>query len=175
MAGQNTRRCRASTAAACGRVWSGSQTFHGRNLYLFVMEEIIDAARRLGVDPRHFGKVRDRRTLDGLERAEVVQQRAPARGSDARDFLEAGFTQVAPAALAMRSDGKAMRLVAQPLDEIQHGIARRQLEGCPAVHVEGFVAGVALRSLGDGDARNVEAERGQCFARSGQLPLTAVD
>ena len=69
-----------------------------------------------------------------------------------------------------------MRLVAQPLHEIEHGIARLQFERLAAGREEGLAAGVALRPLGDGDQRHVgEAERGERRLRGGKLPAAAVD
>ena len=73
-------------------------------------------------------QIGERGALDRLQRAEMMQQRALARRADAGDFLQAGLADVLLAARAVRADGEAMRLVAQPLDEIEHRIARRQLE-----------------------------------------------
>ncbi len=53
------------------------------------------------------------------------------------------------AAGPMRGDGEAVRLVAQALQEIQHRVARRQLERLDAVGVEPLAAGIAVRALGD--------------------------
>ena len=47
----------------------------------------------------------------------------------------------------MRADGEAMRLVAQPLQEIQHRIARLEREGRLAGHEEALAAGVAVGPL----------------------------
>ncbi len=68
-------------------------------------------------------------------------------------------------ARAVRADREAVRLVAQPLHEIQHGVARLQLERLARGHEEGLAAGIALRPLGDGDDGNVgDAERGERLA-----------
>src|ERR1700733_8024556 len=68
-----------------------------------------------------------------------------------------------------------MRLVAQPLDEIQDRIARRQLERRAAWNKEGFAAGIAVRAFGDGDERNVGTEAFKRLARRRELALAAVD
>ena len=90
-----------------------------------LVEEIVDLARGLGVDAGHLGEIGGGGALDRLERAEMLQQRALARRADAGDFLQAGLADVALAPRAVRADREAMRLVAQPLDEIEHRIARR--------------------------------------------------
>ena len=103
---------------------------------------------------RHYGRMP---TKDELSLYRSTEPNVPSDQAIRRHF--GGYSGLV-AALAMRSDGKAMRLVTQPFDEIQHGVARRQLERWPVRHMEGFVAGVALRSLGDGDEWNLKTERG---------------
>src|ERR1043166_1201910 len=88
------------------------------------VEKFEDPARAFGADARHLAEVGDRSALDFLQRSEMVQQRALARRPDAGDFLQAGLADILLAQLAMRADHKAMRLVAQPLDKIQHRITR---------------------------------------------------
>jgi len=114
--------------------------------------------RRLGPDTIDLHQIRDRGALDRLERAEVVQQRPLSRRSDAGDLLQAGLAQIALAARPVRTDGETMRLVAQPLDKIEHRIARRQLERVAAGKEEGFAAGVTIRPLGDGKERHVDTK-----------------
>ena len=50
----------------------------------------------------------------------------------------------------MRADGEAMRLVAQALDEIKRGIARRQPERLAPRDEKHLASGVAVGPLGDG-------------------------
>src|SRR3954454_24741230 len=90
------------------------------------VEEIVDLASGLFIDARHLRQIAERGALDRFQGAEMVQQRAFARWADAGDFLQAGLADVLLAAGAVRSDGEAVRLVAQPLDEIKQRIARRQ-------------------------------------------------
>src|SRR5580658_3609171 len=131
--------------------WPPSDIFLGRPL----VEKFVNPPRRFGADAFDLHQVGDRGALDGFERAEVVQQRAFARRSDAGDLLQAGLAHIARAARPVRADGKTMGLVAQPLDEIEHRVARRQLERVAAREEEGFAAGVAVRPLGNGGKRNL--------------------
>src|SRR5262249_31803505 len=93
-----------------------------------LVEEVVDLARGLGADPGHLGEIGQRRALDRLERPEMVEHRALAGQADAGDFLQPRLADIAPAPDAVRADREAMRLVAQPLDEIEHRIARLELE-----------------------------------------------
>src|SRR5262245_42838441 len=106
----------------------------------------------------------------------MVQQRPLAGRADAGDFLQAGLADVAPAPDAVRPDCETMRLVALPLHEVEHGIARPELERLASRLEESFEPGVAIRSLGDGDERHVRyAKSRQRLLRGGELPAAAVD
>src|SRR5207244_6690993 len=102
------------------------------------VEEIVDFARRFGIDSGHMLQIGDRGALDRLERAEVTQQRTLARRTDPGDFLQAGFADVLLALLPMRTDREAMRFVAQTFDEIENRIARAQAERLAPCHEEGL-------------------------------------
>src|SRR5712691_232974 len=133
MGARNTRRADASTrspnlsghlhASAPGRCQMIGHASTGRGV-----EEIVDLAPDLRVDAGDLLEVGNGGALDRPEGAEVAQQRALARRADAGDFLQAGLAQVALAFLPMRADREPMRLVAQPLDEVEHRIARLELE-----------------------------------------------
>src|SRR5437764_12803376 len=112
------------------------------------VEEFIDFARRFGIDPGHMFQIGDGGTLDCLQRAEVPQQRALTHRTDAGDFLQAGFADVLLALLPMRADRETMRLIAQPLDEIQHPIARPDPGWRAPRHEESLAPGIALRAFG---------------------------
>src|ERR1700735_972874 len=103
-----------------------------------LVEKFVNSPRRFGADTIDLHQVGDRRPLDRLERTEVVQQRPFPRWADARDFLQAGLAQIAHPARPMRTDRETMRLVAQPFDEIKHGIAWRQFERVAARNKEGL-------------------------------------
>ena len=106
----------------------------------------------------------------------MAQQRTLARGTNAGDFLQSGFADVAPPPDAMRAHREAMRLVAQPLHEIEHRIARLELERLASREKEGLEPGIALRPLGDGDKRQIDdAEGGERLQRGAELSPPAVD
>src|SRR5712692_3485739 len=96
-----------------------------------LVEEVVDLARGFRADPGHLGEIGQRRALDRLERPEMVEQRSLAGRADAGDFLQPRLADIASAPDAVRTDREAMRLVAQPLDEIEHRIAWLELERLP--------------------------------------------
>src|SRR5215831_6697275 len=127
-----------------------------------LVEEVVDLARGLGADPGHVGEIGQRGALDRLEGPEMVEQRALAGRADAGDFLQPRLADIAPAPDAVRSDREAMRLVAQPLDEIEHRIARLELERLPPGLEEGLHPRVPIRAFGDRKERHIDdAERRQ--------------
>ena len=139
------------------------------------MKERINPPRGFRADTIDLYQIRDRSALDRLERAEVVEQRALARWANAGDLLQAGLAQIARPARAVRTDGEAMRLVAQTLDKIKHGITRRQAKRLAAGHKERFAASVAIRTFGDRDQRNLGTERLEHLTRGVELTLAAVN
>src|SRR6476620_2515730 len=141
-----------------------------------LVEEIVDLARRLRADPGNFGEIGEPGALDRLERPEMVQQRALARGTDAGDFLQSGLADIEPAPNAVRTYCEPMRFVTQPLHETQHHIARLELEGVPPGHEEGLKPGIAVGPLGDRDERYVgDAERAEGLLRRRELAPSAID
>src|SRR5271170_7780367 len=97
-----------------------------------IVEKVINPSCGLVADAGNLAQIGDRGALDRLEGAEMAQQGAFAGRADAGDLLQPGLADVAAAPLAVRPDGKAVGLVAQALDEVEHGVARRQLERRPA-------------------------------------------
>src|SRR5438045_9240049 len=76
----------------------------------------------------------------------------------------------------MGTDREAVRLVAQPLQEIEHRVARLEREGWPAGDEKALAPGIAVGAFGDRNDRNIiDAELGEDPSRLGQLPLPAVD
>ena len=76
----------------------------------------------------------------------------------------------------MRADGKAMRLIAHPLDEIEYRIAWRQLDRRACGQEKSFVASVALRSLGNANDRQfLKPKFIERFACGTELTRSAVD
>ena len=133
------------------------------------MEEVVDRLRQLGRHARHGGEIGERGAADGLCRAEMRQQGALPRRADALDLVERVLRQGRLAPGAVRADGEAVRLVAQPLYELEHRIARLQHEGLAAGDEELLAAGVAVRPLGDADQRDIvlKAEFLENAARGG--------
>src|SRR5688500_1587507 len=140
------------------------------------MKEIIDLARGFGIDSGYMFEIGHRGAFDCLEGAEVTQQRSFAHRPDTGDFLQAGLADVLLALLAMRTNGESMRLIAQPLHEVEHRIAWPELERLAPRDEERLTAGIAFGPLGDADQRYArDPERRQRFARGGELALAAVD
>ena len=77
----------------------------------------------------------------------------------------------------MRADGKAVRLVAQPLNEIEHGIALCQHEGLFAGHEELFPPRIAVRPLGDTCHRHLflDTQLAHYFHDGVELAQPAID
>src|SRR2546423_3562350 len=141
-----------------------------------VVKKVINFARRLGADAGNFGEIRLGRTFDGFQCAEVLQERALARRSDAGDFLQPGFAHILLAASPVRSYGKAVRLVAQPLHEVEHRVAWLEHERLAPGGVEGLPPGVAVGSLGYGDKGYIGEGKGRKrLLRGGELATPAVD
>ena len=65
--------------------------------------------------------------------------------------LQPRLADVALPALAMRADRKAMRLIAQPFDEIKHGIARLEFERVTPGQEKSLHTRVPIRALSDGN------------------------
>src|ERR1700754_4233982 len=139
------------------------------------VEELEDLARAFGADAGDLAEIGDRGALDLLQRSERHEQCALARRADAGDLLQACLADVLLAQLAVRPDHEAMRLIAQPLDEVEHGIARLELDRLAIRHEQGFASRVALRALGDCHQRNLrQAKRGENLAHRVELAAAAV-
>src|SRR5262245_52383692 len=99
---------------------AGNDAAAKHRLFRALVEKVVDLAPGLRADTRHLAEIGWRGALDRFERPEMVKQRALAGRADAGDFLQARLADIPPPADAMRADREAMRLVAQPLDEIEH-------------------------------------------------------
>src|SRR5204862_6667442 len=112
---------------------------------------------------------------DGFGGAEMLEQRALARRADAGDLVERVGADGLAALGAVGTDGEAVGLVAQALDEIEHGIARLEQQRLVAAwEMEMLAAGIAVGPLGDADERDVgDAEGLQQLARDGELSAAA--
>src|SRR5260370_35375928 len=76
----------------------------------------------------------------------------------------------------MRADREAMRLVAQPFDEIKHRIARLEFEWVAPGQEKGLPARVPIRALSNGKERHTnDAGAGQRSLRAAELTATATE
>ena len=106
----------------------------------------------------------------------MMQQRLLAPGADPGDLVERRMPDRLRSPGAVGADGEAVRLVAQPLQEIEHGIARVERERRAAGHEKSLAAGVAVGALGDADDRDVaDAEFVEHSLRDAELPQPAID
>ena len=95
----------------------------------------------------------------------MVQQRALAPGADAGDLVERRAADRLGALGAVGADRETVRLVAQPLQEIEHRVARLEGDRRPAGEEKTLAPGVAVRPFGDRRDRQVlDAEFGQHVA-----------
>jgi hypothetical protein len=130
------------------------------------VEKVVDQLRRRGVEAGRLFEVGEAGLRDVPRRAEGEQERALARRADAGDFVERALDEFALAPCAVGSDGEAVGLVAQALDEEEGRIARAEPERFAPLDEESLVAGVAVGALGDRDQPHpLDAEPSQNFAR----------
>ena len=78
----------------------------------------------------------------------MLQQRALARRPDALNLVERRGLHRLLAPRAMGADGKAMRLVAELLDAIKHGVARLEQQRLAPLQIDALAPGVAVGTLG---------------------------
>ena len=106
----------------------------------------------------------------------MVEQRPLALGTDPRHLIQRRSPDVARPFAAMGLNGEPVRLVAQPLDKVEDGIARVQRQRLAARQEEALPPGVALRALGDRQQRHVDqVQLGQHRLGRGELAGAAVD
>src|SRR2546430_16989100 len=99
-----------------------------------LVEEVVDLARGLCADPGHLGKISQRRALDRLERAEMVEQGALAGRADARDLLQSRLADVTAAPAPVPPPPQSVRLAARPFGGKERRTARAWLEPPPFRH-----------------------------------------
>src|SRR5437660_9050587 len=113
------------------------------------VKKIIDQPCGCCVYSRDFREIGQGRARNRLGGAESVEEGPLARRADPLDFVERALGELLFAARPMGSDRESMRLVAQPLHEIERRISRRQPERLLAGHEETLPPGDAVRALGD--------------------------
>src|SRR6185437_6814722 len=163
-------------ASLCRRALSSRVQLSAHVKLPALMEMIIDGLGHLRADAGDPFEIGDAGATHGLGRAEMLEQRAFPRRSDARNLVERGGGDRLLALGAMRADGKSVRLVPELLDAIEHGVARLEQHRLLASHVNALAAGVAVGSLGDGcDLDVVKAELIEHGMGGGELARAAVD
>src|SRR6185369_16847814 len=161
--------------------FSGRQSTAGAHLrYRWLMrpvvKKVVNFARRLGAYTGNFGEVPRGGTLDRFQCAKVLQERALAGRANAGNLLQPGLTQVFLAAGPVRPDGEAVRLITQPLDEVEHRITRLEHERLAPRHMEGLPPGITVGPLGNTHEGYVsKTKRSERFLRSGELAAPAID
>jgi hypothetical protein len=131
----------------------------------------LDPGREFRPDPGHRRHLLHRRLADALGRAERAQERPLPRGAHAGEVVEGAPDRRPAPQVAVVGDREAVRLVADPLHEVERRRRRRQDDRIgPAGHEE------LLALLGQpGDRDLVEAQLAQDGEIGRQLALAAVD
>ena len=130
------------------------------------MEMVIDAACHGFADALDPLQIRKSGAGDAARRAEMMKQRLFASRADAENLVERRATDRLHPLGTMRADGEAMRLIAQTLQIVEHGIFGIEAEGLAPRSKEALAPGVAVGSLGDRRERDVgDAEIGQHLLR----------
>jgi hypothetical protein len=106
----------------------------------------------------------------------MVQQRLLAASPYPGDLVERRVPQRLGPLGTVRANRKAVRLVPQALQEIEHRVARVEREWCTARDEEALAPSIALWSLGDSGDRDVgDTEFFEDALRHVELALAAVD
>src|SRR5271155_1505451 len=86
------------------------------------VEMVIHLFRHGAADSRHLLEIPEPGAGDRAHRAEMMQQGAPAMRADAGDLVELGAAERAPATRPVAADREPVRLVAQPLQVVEHRV-----------------------------------------------------
>src|SRR5687768_2085523 len=140
------------------------------------MEEIVNGRCKLPADAVHFFEVGDACATYRFCRSECHKQGFFAPRANAWNFVERIDANRFRAPGAMRSNGKTMGFIPEPLDIVQDGIAGIEHEGRLARNIEMLPAGITVQPLGDAD--DGEAMKAQILEHGPNrrdLALAAVD
>src|SRR5882762_246219 len=139
------------------------------------MEFPVDLFRELSTDPLDLRQVLDARPHDALQPAETREQLLAAFGADPGYALQRRGRAPLGASRPVPGDGETVRLVANPLDQVQSGVVRGKRHHALA-HPQLLEAGLSFRALCDAHERNVgEADFRERFSRRAHLSLAAID
>ena len=100
----------------------------------------LDPLRQRAADPGHGGDLLHRRLADALHRAEHLEQLALALRPDAGQVVERRPHRALRAQVAVVRDREPVRLVAEPLDQVQRLRRRRQQDRIGAAGQEQLLA-----------------------------------
>src|ERR1043166_3446714 len=112
------------------RAAHGARGLHAAGSYGLahaLVQILIDFFRQRAADAFHLRQFVDARRNHAFQPAEARQQALPALGADTSDRLERRAHARLAAPRAMPFDGKAMRFVANLLDQVQPEVIARQL------------------------------------------------
>src|SRR5712671_6592546 len=93
-----------------------------------LVQMLVDALGERAADPPHFRDIVHRRGLHAAQSAKVLDQRLAALRADAGNLVEHRGSARLSAPSSMADDGKAVRLVADRLDEMQARMRGRKLQ-----------------------------------------------
>src|SRR5207248_11520458 len=83
------------------------------------IQRVFDPLRERGTDTRDAGEIGGHRLAHPAHRSELPEQGALLRGTDAGDVVEQRADRALAAHVLVVRDREAVRLVADPLDEIE--------------------------------------------------------
>src|SRR5680860_1059644 len=140
------------------------------------MKVVVDLLRQTfghAIDGLEIGK---RGTANSLGAAEMRQKRAFARSAHARHIVKRSSAYRLGSFRAMCADSKAVRLVAQTLDEVKDRIIAWQGDGALAGTVKLLLAQIAVDAFGNADHGDLaHAHLVHYAAHGADLPCPAVD
>src|SRR5256885_5018873 len=108
------------------------------------MELLVDFFSELAADSLDLRQVLDARAHDALQPAEAREQLLAAFGADSCNALQRRGGASLGASRAMSGDGKAVRFVPNPLDQVQSGVIGRKRH-CVIADPQLFQTGFSFR------------------------------
>ena len=115
----------------------------------------IHPPSRLVADAGRGLQIRQARHLHPARRPEMVQQRPLPSRPNPLDLIQLTLPDGLRPPRPVRRDRKAVRLIPQPLQEIQHRITRRKLERRHPIGMQPLLLGVPVRPLDDDDQLDI--------------------
>src|SRR5882672_2588023 len=139
------------------------------------MESPVDLFREFATDALDLRQVLDAGAHHALQPAEAREQLLAAFGADPGDAFQRRSSAPLGASRPVPGDGETVRLVANPLDQVQSGVVRGKRHHALA-YPQLLESWLSLRALGDAHERDVgETDLRERFLRCIHLSLAAVD